>query len=331
MNAADLPYQLRPNKFIDRELFVDLLSLIVPYTGADKYLYISMGGQHLVDHSAVYRKIGIPNLYAFDSDENTVKRQLFNRPIDMAKCDALHSGSLAGALDGVAAQFPVAKNVIVWLDYTNPHERLTQIQELVEVAKRLQPGDILRVTMNANLGTLDEWPLKWKEESFPSPKEYRLARLKTQLGSYVPTDLDGIGENDFAAVLCRCIELAIAKVEGERPKITLRPVLLTSYRDGQRMVTATCLAELREGQGMPDGLRRWRFLPSSWTDLTMIEAPNLSIREKMRIDESLSEEAAEIAKKLGFSLAETKEKGVAAIHSYQVLHRYYPEFHNVDV
>ena len=333
MSGEDIPYQLRPNKFIDRQIFIDLLCRLVPAMGSNRYVYISMGGKHLVDHTAVYRHVGITKLFSFDLNGATVARQSVNKPIDSAVCQELSSGNLASAMDGILAGFEGATNVVVWLDYTNPHDRLTQLQELIEIAKRLQVGDIVRVTLNANLGSLDgpKGSGSWKSDGFGTPQEYRSARLKDQLGELVPVDVVSVGDDDFPSVLSRCIGMAFSQVESERSDVSFMPVLNTTYRDGQRMVTVTCIVRPRKNSdgGLPN-LNSWNLIPGDWGQVTAIAAPDLSIREKLRIDEHLSLDVGVIAGKLGFDLGSSPERSLEVITSYKQLHRYYPSFHHVD-
>ncbi|CAN7659232.1 hypothetical protein LJR090_001529 [Bosea sp. LjRoot90] len=333
MSGEDIPYQLRPNKFIDRQAFTDLLSRLVPSIGADKYVYLSMGGRHLVDHNAVYRQVGVTKLFSFDKNGTVVERQKFNRPIDSAICDEMPASNLPSIIDSISDKFPDTTNVIVWLDYTDPNSRLTQLQELIEVAKRLQPGDVIRITLNSSLGSLDgpKGSTFWKDNGFPSPKEYRLSKLSEQLDTFVPADLEGIGEDEFPSVLCRCVGLSFSKVEGESGGISFKPVLLTTYKDGQRMVTVTCLVVPRSGANANlHRLQSWPFLPANWSDVTYISAPDLSLREKLKIDENLSREPNIVLDNLGFLPGSSKDNSLKAISSYQRLHRYYPSFHHVD-
>jgi len=333
MSGHNLPYRLRPNKFIDRSVFIDLLSRLVPAKGADKYIYISMGGNHLVDQNVVYRRVGIDSLFSFDFSERVVCRQMFNKPIDSAKCLEMDSGSLPGKIDEIAADFPHATNLVIWLDFTDPNKRLSQLQQLVEVAKRIQPGDVLRITMNAKIDTLDEHGSNsaWKEAGYSGPSAYRAERLRLQLGQFLPAEIEAVGEQDFPSVLCKCVELALSKAAGERNKpADFVPILLITYRDGQRMMTATALCCDAEERRETVGLEGWPFMPADWSDVSKIVAPDLSIREKLKIDERLSASATDIADWLGFDLEDSPAKSEEAIESYKRFHRYYPAFHHID-
>jgi hypothetical protein len=300
-----------------------LLSLIVPQRGPEKYVYISMGGSHLVDHGVIYRRLGIRNLFSFDKSERVVDRQLVNRPLDCVVCNVMSSGNLPTMLDGIVANFKNATNVIVWLDYTRPKDRLSQLQETVEIAKRLRPGDILRLTLNASIRTLDAG-------DHQTPGEYRCSRLHQQLGNFVPTDLRTIPDDKFPDVLCRCIELAIARAETEAPSVKIVPAFISTYRDGQRMVTVTCVAVDAASKEKLPILRKWKFKAKNWGHILSIDAPNLSTREKIRLDQEITRSAKKALKSLGFLPASNEEKSLAVVQSYQNLHRYYPSFYHVD-
>ena len=77
-------------------------------------------------------------------------------------------------------------------------------------------------------------------------------------------------------------------------------------------------------------LAEWPFFAQNWTSLVNIVAPDLSSREKMRIDHMLTMEPNQIQTDLGFLLDETSQKSLDAIASYQQLHRYYPAFSHVE-
>ena len=167
MTSGNQSYRLRPNKHVDRELFAELVSLLVTASDPNDYVYISMGGNHLSDHIAIYRRAVCAKLYAFDLNQDVVDRQKFNVPFDGVVCKAHTSGELPTLLDGIVEDFD-AKHVIVWLDYTEP-KRLEQLSEIQAIVEKLQVGDIIRVTMNADLSGLlkSEAQLTSAEKALP--------------------------------------------------------------------------------------------------------------------------------------------------------------------
>ncbi|MCG8433942.1 MAG: hypothetical protein MJA83_07925 [Gammaproteobacteria bacterium] len=329
MSAQNIPYQLRPNKFIDRQVFVDLLSRILPTVGVENYAYVSMGGRHLVDHSTVYRQLGIRHLLSFDMDPEIVRRQLCNKPIDVTVCWEMKSSSLPSQIDSIFEKFDKASNLVVWLDYTNPNERLTQLQELIEVLKCLKANDILRITLNAQIGSIEAG--NWRQEGHATPGVARLAKLKGQLGELVPTSTRHIDEANFPIILANCVGLAVAKAELECDEVCFKPILATTYKDGQRMMTVAIRAvdRMERSQEIP-GLTGWPLRAAKWDDVVSIEAPDLSMREKLKIDQYLNKPPSYILRRLHFMPAEDHERSLRALQSYKQLHRYYPAFHHVE-
>ena len=175
MSGSELPYRLRPNKYVDRELFAELVALLVAESGPDKYVYISMGGKHLSDHLAIYRRAGITNLYAFDYDPDIADRQRFNVPFDGVRCENHPSVELPPRLEDIL-DGTEAKNIIVWLDFTAP-EHYKQLREIEALVTKLQVGDVLRVTMNIDFARLDKSETQLSEAQKNLPKDQKHAVL----------------------------------------------------------------------------------------------------------------------------------------------------------
>ena len=97
------------------------------------------------------------------------------------------------------------------------------------------------------------------------------------------------------------------------------------------MMTAACLVVSKEDASKAiECLVDWPFTPQKWGDVTIIRAPDLSLREKLKIDEHLSKDPKDIISKIGFLPAGNKKSSIEAIESYRTLHRYYPAFHHVE-
>lgn len=331
MSGEDIPYQLRPNKFIDRQLFMELLARLIVPRGLEKYVYVSMGGRHLIDHHAVYSQLGIEAQYSFDRDANEVKRQKLNRPTGKTICAELDSADLPLKLDEILTEFPSKRNLIVWLDYTGS-ERRAQFQEAVQTLVRLQDGDVFRITLNASLGSLsgdDEW----KKAGAPSPAEHRAVCLRGQIAEYMPINITSISDTEFPATLAQCLELATKAAEAQQPGLKITPALITSYRDGARMLTAT-LAVSRQGAAtvpFPSAaFSRWRYSCGGWNDIQEISVPLLSTRERNRLDARLHAGATKMLDALRFLPSKGRDGSLKALRSYREFHRFYPVFRSVE-
>ena len=330
MSGDDIPYQLRPNKFIDRQIFLELMSRLIAGRGPEKYVYVSMGGRHLVDHHAIYNKLGIQALFSFDIDANEVARQRFNTPTGKAVCIEMNSADLPAYIDTIFQKFPRKESLAIWLDYTSA-DRRSQFQEAVQTLVRLRHGDIFRITLNADLRTLGR-ANEWKDKGANSPGEYRLEKLRAQISEYLPTDVTQILDAEFPTILARCLGLAAEAAQAQQPKLRFTPVLITSYSDGTRMLTMTCTATEPDKRERFPGkhFRRWKFACRGWADLQMIYAPVLSSREQHRLDANVHRSAKQMLSSLKFLPAVDEASSLKALQSYKLFHRYYPSFRHID-
>jgi hypothetical protein len=285
-----------------------------------------MGGFHLVDHYAIYNSLGIQAQFSFDVDPNAVARQQFNRPTDATVCEEMNSADLPSRIDDIVAAFPRKSNLIVWLDYTSAN-RGAQLQEVVQTLVRLKHGDILRVTLNASPTSCD----KFKDQGYSSPAEMRAALLRNQIENFMPTDIVSINDGEFQNVLVRSLELAAREAERLKPELRINPVLLTTYKDGTRMVTATCAIQEVDQADFPSKVfARWKFACKGWSDVQMIHAPLLSPREQQKLDSRIKRGPSRMKSALPFLLGEDDGKSLDALRSYRDFHRYYPSFRHVD-
>lgn len=330
MSGDDIPYQLRPNKFIDRQMFLDLMSRIISGRGPENYVYVSMGGRHLVDHHAIYNALGIQALYSFDKNPNDVERAKFNKPTGKTICVEMASADLPSKLDDISTEFPRRTNFVVWLDYTDGNRR-TQFQEAIQTLVKLNHGDVFRITLNADYRTLNKDD-EWKKNGANSPAEYRCEKLRAQLDEYMPANVTEISETNFPAVLASCLKIAAAKAERQQKTLLFKPVLITSYRDGARMLTMTCAVIERDSNDRFPSQQfwRWSFACRHWTDIAMISAPVLSSREQNRLDAMMGRSPRRMLSSLKFLPAKNEDLSLEALQSYKRFHRYYPTFRPVD-
>ena len=321
MSAENHSYRLRPNKYVDRELFAEFVSLLVTDAGPDNYVYISMGGNHLSDHLAIYRRAGLCKLYSFDWDETVVDRQKFNAPFDGVTCRAHSSEELPVLLDGILSEFE-AHQVVVWLDYT-AIDRKRQLTEIQELTSKLTVGDVVKVTMNANFEGINQLrdELSPTEKALPRGKQNAIL-LKHELGTYMPRSITDINFGQMVEVLAKCIERAyVLGMEESSEDKTPSPVLLTRYKDTTQMLTATIMVTDRNGT--PDLPKGWAYAPSNWDQIEIIRVSELSTRERLALDQQMHKEYEDIRDFLGFDLDKP------TIKAYSRFHRFYPAFQAV--
>jgi len=331
MSGDDIPYQLRPNKFIDRQMFIELLSRLILPRGVESYVYVSMGGRHLVDHYAIYNQLGIDALYSFDKNLNEVQRQRFNRPIGQTVCAELNSADLPSKIDEILDTFPGRQSLVVWLDYTAPQRRM-QFQEAIQTLVRLKHGDVFRITLNAHSETLCRGE-EWRETNSPDASTFRAEQLRKQIEEYMPTDISAISGQELPMALARCVELAVKAAEAQMTALRIVPVLITTYRDGMRMVTVTCAVrnDNEEEDRFPSSaFSRWRFACKGWNDIQSIYAPILSAKEQNVLDGRIHRGPARMLASLKFLPGRDKDASLEALRCYKRFHRFYPTFRHVE-
>jgi len=217
-------FQYRPNKFVDRMLFLDLINRAVPERGAENYVYISMGAKFLQDHHSVYRRTGINSLISFDREVDDIKRQKFNRPTDKMVCEKMDSSDLPGRLNDIRGN----KNVIVWLDFMNPKELRLQLEQSQAVIERMVPGDMFRITMNARYKNFGNFNLD-AQKKYKKKSNMVAAVLKERIEEYLPEGLQKVQESELSSVLANTLKYVSLSALGRRRNVEAVPVLSTTY------------------------------------------------------------------------------------------------------
>lgn len=328
--GSSLPYRLRPNKAVDRELFLSLLMRLTPKLALDKYHYVGLGGPFLEDFRLVHGRLGIAKMTCIETEEQVHLRQKFNRPVASIEC--VHK-SLEDYLDETTLDSPT----IIWFDYTEPKGITSQIERFARTIGTVPIGSILRVTLNANpasLGKPDSKDISVEVEGEvsedraqkPTIQEWRLARFKERLGSLFPSGLTAEGMNfkTYGLSLLRVLKLAVEKeVLGFRDRRIVW-ALTTHYADGQAMVTATLVICPNDDEIIEELVKGWEFH-------TTIEAPHRVDLPALSTLERLTMESNDDAQaKMGFDLPKS-DMGENPFEVFKKFYRIYPHFSRVEL
>ncbi|HBF31655.1 O-methyltransferase [Rhizobium sp.] len=327
--GSSLPYRLRPNKAVDRELFLGLLSRISAALHLETYRYIGLGGPFLEDFRLIHARLGISDLICVESEEKVHKRQIFNRPIDRIKC--VHN-TLEDYIDG--AEFN--KPVVIWFDYTMPSGIIAQIERFSRTVIEVPINSILRITLNANpesLGKPDKnetTTLKANgtraEPNKKTLEEWRLDRLREKLGGLFPSDLkpEEMTRKLFGVSLLKTLKLAVEKEMLSLPDRRVVWVLATHYADGQPMVTATLIVCAKDDNAIENIVDKWEYVSKPDAPL-VVDLPALSTLERLTM-----ESCDDPQDKLGFALPKS-EMGQDPFVSFKQFYRIFPHFSRVEL
>ena len=173
MSGEKVPYHLRQNKHVERELFLDILAHVDRVHPIKSYLYVGFGGAYLEDFSVLHSHFGNTAMLSLERESWVYDRQLLNVPYGCVKCRNTTSLQFIQEFEDIAANFRIAKNVLIWFDYASAKQLRQQITEVHALTAKLKALDILKITLNANPSVLGGDPRLEREDAL------RLARLET--------------------------------------------------------------------------------------------------------------------------------------------------------
>ena len=314
--GSSLPYRLRPNKAVDRELFLALLARLAPFLDLEGHHYIGLGGPFLEDFRLVHARLGLGRLTSIEAEEEVHKRQVFNRPIGSVEC--VHS-----TLEDYLDSHDFAEPVIIWFDYTDPKTVFDQIRRFALTIGVVPLNSVLRITLNANPSSLGKPTGNLSEDAL---WDWRLKVFRQRLGSLVPSDLpaSGMETQRFGPSVLRALFLAVEKEELSHPDRKVVWALSTHYADGQPMVTAAMVVCAADDGRIEPLVKGWTFQSPPLQPLR-IDLPALSTLERLTMESNGDARA-----KLGFELPEST-LGEDPFEVFKRFYRVYPHFSRVEL
>ena len=331
MNGEQVAYNLRPNKFIERQLFVELLTKVCTEP-PEQYVYVSLGGPQLEDQRLVHQRLGLKKLVSLEADSVIHKRQLFNRRPFFIQCWNKSTKDFVNDFDTFTNLYS-EEAFIIWLDYAEAKARREQVIEYETLLNKLKDGDLVKITMNANPKTLGEIR---SGENHEDAQKRRVEVLREQLDDYLPetpryTEMTNRG---FVPILCSVIETASLKAVRSDPRS--QPISLAAfvYQDGPHQILTVTVHRTpkKEVHSFRENLRSqgWEYLPSNWKAATRINAPNLTVTERVYIEKLLfSKDHETIHNELPFRFHENPEKSLEILEAYAAHYRRYPSYFQV--
>lgn len=325
--GSSLPYKLRPNKAVDRELFLGMLARLAPSLKLENYCYVGLGGPFLEDFRLIHARIGIKKMVCVEIEEEVHARQKFNSPTKSIKF--VHN-TLEAYLDSTEFENPA----IIWFDYTEPGTITAQIERFATTIGQAPLGSILRITMNANPASLGTPKPEETGAQIggltdlrkPTVPEWRLEQFRERLGALFPNDLtaEGMTFKTYGKTVLRVLYLAVQR---ELLSLKDRKVvwsLATHYADGQPMVTVTLVICSPENIQTETLIKEWEYFSEPSSPL-LLDMPALSTLERLTMEPSDDPKAS-----LGFSLPKT-DMGGDPFLAFQRFYRVFPHFSRVEL
>jgi putative O-methyltransferase len=311
-------WSMRPNKFVDRRLFAELLGKVNDIRSLSDHAYVSMGGPFLDDFTVVQSAVNFRSLLSIEKSAITGARATFNRPYERIVCRIEDSSSFVVRLSEYRAELNASK-FVVWLDFMGS-KRKEQSDQLADLVRSVAGGDICRITMNAQVGPPNAG------ETADDRQARVLRELADDLGDLLPGDVDAddMTPTGLPAVLFKCIRNAAERAAEVSGKV-VRPLLLVRYSDGAQMITATFLVDQSTDSDITtdDHLKSWKFMATGdWGNVQTLAVRPLSGREIRRIEYFVHNKPSQIKIELPF----VPEQDVS---QYIKFRPYFPKFRHV--
>ncbi len=317
-------YHLRPNKAVDRNLFVESLVYLGKLVDIPKYRYIGFGSYEFDEFKLIYRTLGIEDLHSIEMDSEIYKRQIFNKPY---ACIQLFNKTCGEYFD---EDYDGTKHSIVWVDFSEANNKHSQCQDVANICGKMQKGDILRITLNANPTGISTRGKQAGDVPANERKKLRFDSLKEELGEYFP---EGACEGDlthkkYPLLLLKTLKKAVY----QDLDVDLSPCPICSYvySDNTQMMTVTlfmCSSEERENiiEKITNVFKGWESYINidKWDDPIRIDLPSLTVHEQLEIGQYERTElgAKRIEEEMGINSDELRR--------YLRFARYYPNYQPV--
>lgn len=337
MGGSSIAYHLRPHKAVDRRLFFDLLTRFQRWKSLSDAVYISMGAFPLEDHRLAHRILGLTRLIAFDREETVVARQRFNKPIESCHCLCKTSDEVVSDLDGILKDcgFPNPERVVVWLDYTDPKQIGEQVREFQTLIGKLNEGDFVRVTVNANpkeLAPVSDTGAALVTKTMRN----QFDQIKLRIGDYLPSSASpaDMTSEGLSLILAQAFASASLKALPFSGDIVFAPLSIVRYTDTTQMlsISGALVHKKREKRVRRRlGMSSWPFSSENWSDIRNLVVPSLTLRERLFLEREITEKNdEEIIDALGFSSAGEIDIKIF-LESYKRYYRFYPTILPVEL
>lgn len=326
--GGQLPYQLRPNKAVERLVFLELLRRLDPAVRiATEYDYVGFGGPQMEDFRLLHEVFPEMTMLSIERELDVLKRQRFNGPHTNVRCKLQTSGRFVSTVSD-------RRKMIVWLDYTEATERPTQIAEFQALLRGLRSRSVVKLTLNASPASLG---------GSPGDRALQAKRLKIFLADFNRCFPNGLEEEamvdeNFPNALLSVVDYASREAFSGRGDWRFQLLTCAAYADSrQQMLTVTGIVGRQtdiENVLTVSNLANWDFSRLSWSDPVRIRVPELTLKERIFINQLLPKLASNVTaiqRRLGFLLDDTQDGSEEKLRNYIVFQRHYPYWGKVAI
>ena len=302
-------YRLRPNKAVERFLFVEAVQRMANLKDLSEYTYYGFGGPFLEDFRILNDFFTELGLVSIEEKEEIIKRQQFHLPSRRIKLRHVPFRSFLGSYT------PGGEKSIFWLDYT----RLlwSEVDDFMLVIQMVEVWSMVKITVRAQ------------------PRDFKTSgKFRETFVKILPVGVDEPprSPSGFAAVILQMLQIATQRAVANYPDRVFQPVSSFFYNDATPMLTLTgIVCPPDEVQGIFDAFETWDYANLTWTPPTAISVPALSTKERLQLQTVLpcDDSAGKLLQfALGYMLGDggTKDTTQQQLQQYSAFHRYFPYY-----
>jgi hypothetical protein len=327
-------YHLRPNKAIDRSIFLELLHVLNSYESLNNHTYIGLGGAYLEDFRLLGNAFHKIQMISIEKEEEIFKRQAFH------KCTSritLHNCDIEQFL---SSKFPSDSPTITWADYTGFNRQV--LLEASDIARKSIPLSVVRITVCAESPIYYQLKLgNRRPKDMPPYLEKEFAAFQSSFKNTVDIEDTSPGdklftwnnfkEDNFPTLLSQIISTIISS-SCTRPKSYL-PIHSVKYSDGTIMLSITgIICHEEERENLKNHFQsNFEFFSFNAQVADTIDVPFLTTKERLYLESEIP--VSEITGKVTFDrlgyLIEGQDSARLSKYKmaqYEKYHRLYPYF-----
>ncbi|MCK5581840.1 MAG: hypothetical protein KAJ18_11275 [Candidatus Omnitrophica bacterium] len=333
-NSKHPAYNLRPNKAIDRAIFIELLRSFGYLNSLKDHVYIGLGGPYLEDFCLMANEFPKMQLFTVESDEETFKRQRFHQ---CSRDVSFYHGEFE---DFLSSEFPSDRPTLTWIDYTNFNRK--SLLEISSVVRTAVESSIVRVTVNAET-PLPPYLRDLRRRHEDVPKNYKKKFLKFVEGQKRRFNLQGVsypediftwknfGQNEYPDLAARLVHSVFA-ASCTAPK-TFLPLHAVKYSDGTIMLSVTgliCL-EAERAEYIKHFKSKCEFFSPNADSVDILDIPMLSTKERLHLEDLMPTQKRDgkvAMNRLKYLIEgdDSEDLSLYKFQQYEKYHRVYPYF-----
>lgn len=314
-----IDYRVRPAKSIERKMLAEAFRKLTEFGRLDNYRYVGFGSLYFTDFVLFHKMLGFKSMISIEDEHDLEKQKRFHYNIPYGHVDLEF-----GSSNIVLPRLTWDVRSIVWLDYDGILNN-TVLQDIAYVISKAVPGNLLLVSVNANLLS--------SHDDDDMERKTPLDILKALVGpEKIPAgleskDLSGWGvARKFREIIDNEIIDTLATVNRGRSdgeKLKYKQLFNFHYQDGAKMLT---IGGILYGEGQDVTLTKCGFdhldFYRDGEAEYKIDTPLLTYREMRKIDMMIP-----------FAATDFKNVPVPRrdIEKYQASYRYFPHFGETEM